>query len=87
MCYIGVVGSSTSSFRISHELKARLESAARTMKKRKNWILNRALEEYLDRHSRTHLAREARRQSLLASRTQWKDEELWARTAAETWDE
>jgi predicted transcriptional regulator len=81
------MASSTSSFRISDELKARLEETARRLQKGKNWILNRALEEYLARHSATNLREEARRQSLLASRKRGKDQELWESAAAETWHE
>ena len=77
---------STSSFRISDELKFRLEEAARRMNKGKNWIINRALEEYLERHNQTELRKEARRQSLLASRKGWKDEAFWERAAAEVWN-
>lgn len=87
MCYHELVASSTSSFRIPDELKLRLEDAARRTNKGKNWILNRALEEYLDRHSLAHLREEARRQSLLAGRKRWKDETLWEEATAETWDE
>jgi predicted transcriptional regulator len=81
------VSSSTSSFRIPDELKARLEQAAEQMKKGKNWIINRALEEYLERHSPEAFRAEARRQSLAASRHKWKDEEFWERMAAESWNE
>jgi predicted transcriptional regulator len=78
------VTSSTSSFRIPDDLKARLNRAAEQMKKGKNWIINRALEEYLERHSQEAFQAEARRQSLEASRHQWKDAEFWERMAAET---
>ena len=81
------MASSTSSFRIPDELKLRLEATARRMNKGKNWILNRALEEYLERHGREDLAAEARRQSLLASRQPWKDQQAWEDTVAETWNE
>ena len=79
------MGFSNSSFRISDELQARLEETARRMNKGKNWILNRALEEDLARHSQAHLREEARRQSLLASCRDWKDAKLWEQAAAETW--
>lgn len=60
-------------------------AAARRLSKRKNWIVNRALEEYLDRHSRTKLRQEARRQSLAASRRAWKDQAMWEKAAGEVW--
>jgi predicted transcriptional regulator len=81
------MASSTSSFRIPDELKLRLEATARRMNKGKNWILNRALEEYLERHGRESLAAEARRQSLLAAKRPWKDQQAWEDVAAETWNE
>ena len=81
------MASSTSSFRISDHLKLRLADAARRMNKRKNWIINRALQEYLHSHGRAPLLAEARRQSLLASRRPWKDEAAWQKAAAETWND
>jgi len=71
------VKSTTSSFRISEELRVRLERTARHLKKSKNWILNRALEEYLATEASDTLAAEARRQSLLASATTTEDEKYW----------
>ena len=85
LCYIGLVASSTSSFRIPDDLRARLEKTARRLNKGKNWILNRALEEYLDRHSRGQSLEEARRQSLEARRREWKDEAFWEKLSDETW--
>lgn len=81
------MASSTSSFRIPDELKLRLETTAKRMNKGKNWILNRALQEYLERHDRAALAAEARRQSLLASRHHWEDQDAWEATVAETWND
>jgi predicted DNA-binding protein len=69
--------SSTSSFRISEDLRIRLERTARHMGKGKNWLINRALEEYLNRAGGEALAVEAQRQSLAASGTATKDEEFW----------
>jgi predicted DNA-binding protein len=75
------VSSSTSSFRISDELRSRFEEAARESGKGKNWILNRALEEYLERLREDSLASEARRQSLLASSQSTPEAEFWAAQA------
>lgn len=76
----------TSSFRISETLRLRLEATARHLGKRKNWIINRALEEYLAKTHRASLAKEARRQSLLASRVTTVDERFWTGQAAvEDW--
>jgi predicted DNA-binding protein len=71
------VKSTTLSFRISEERRLRLEWTARHLKKNKNWILNRALEEYLNREAGDTLSAEARRQSLLASATTTEDEKYW----------
>jgi predicted transcriptional regulator len=67
LCYDHVMSSTTSSFRIRDDLRIRFESAASQTGKGKNWILNQALREYLDRIREDSLAAEARRQSLLAS--------------------
>jgi predicted transcriptional regulator len=85
--YSGVVPSSTSSFRISDELKAQLEEASARLNKGKNWIINQALKEYLERHSFEALRAEARRQSILASKTPFEGEEDWEKMAAEVWNE
>jgi predicted transcriptional regulator len=77
----------TSSFRMSPELRKRLEETARTLKKRKNWIIIQALEEYLQKRHRAALAAEARRQSLLASSESAQDEGFWgSQTDARGWE-
>ncbi len=73
--------STTSSYRIQEDLRVRLEQTARQLKKGKNWVINRAIEEYLHRVHRESLAAEARRQSRLASGVVTKDEEFWHRQA------
>ena len=82
-----VVGSSTSSFRLPDDLRSRLEQAATRMNKGKSWIINRALEDYLNRHGKVGLREEARRQSLLASRKRFKDAALWEKAAGEVWND
>ncbi len=77
LCYAGPMKSSTSSFRISEDLRIRLERTARHMGRGKNWLINRALEEYLNKLGGEALAAEARRQSLVASGVTTKDEEFW----------
>ena len=67
----------TLSFRMSQELRKRLEQTARTLKKRKNWIIIQALEEYLQKKQRAVLQVEARRQSLLAGGKPNADGEFW----------
>jgi ribosomal protein L10 len=61
---------------MSHELRRRLEEAARRMKCGKNSIVTRALEEYLEKNSRVRFLEEARKQSLLASATS-TDDDIW----------
>ncbi len=81
------MASSTSSFRIPERLKTRLDRAARRLNKKKNWIINRALEEFLERQSRGDLRAEARRQSLMASRRRWKDQLPWEKAGGEVWND
>ena len=84
MCYANRMRSSTSSFRISEDLRIRLERTARHLGKGKNWVINRALEEYLNRAGRDALAVEARRQSLAASVVTTRDEEFWEKQGDST---
>ena len=81
LCYSGPVKSTTSSFRISEELQVRLERTSRYLKRGKNWVINRALEEYLDRLGHAALSEEARHQSLLASGIETEDEKFWRKRA------
>ena len=75
------VKSITSSFRISEELKIRLDQTSRHLKRGKNWVINRALEEYLEKVGRDALVAEAGRQSLLASEAVTEDERFWQKRA------
>ena len=87
LCYPDSVARTiTSSFRISEELRDQLADTAGHLGKGKNWIITRALEEYLARVGRKALAEEARRQSLAASGVTTEDEENWAEPAdTEDW--
>ena len=80
------MASPTSSIRLPGPLKLRLDKTAKRIKKPRNWIITQALDEYLRKHDEEVFLAEARRQSLAASRTKWKDEALWERAAAEVWD-
>jgi predicted DNA-binding protein len=73
-----------SSFRISEQLRLRLDRTARHLGKDKNWIINRALEDYLDRMGQDALAVEAKRQSIVASGVITKDEKSWQKRADST---
>ena len=57
----------TTSIRLPSRLRARLEKRAKLQGRGKNWIITRALEEYLKVEEQEEFEREARRQSLLAS--------------------
>jgi hypothetical protein len=57
------------------------------MSKGKNWILKRALEEFLERQSLPGLREEARRQSLAASHLSTADSDAWDATGQEVWNE
>jgi predicted transcriptional regulator len=75
------MGSVTTSIRISADLRARLEEAARQLQSGKNRIITQALEEYLDKMNRQKFLEEARRQSVLASRAAREDEDAWLKHA------
>jgi len=81
MCII-LGGVKLTSFRISVELLVRLARTARHLKKGKNWIMNRALEEYLDREAGAALSADAKRQSLVASAITTEDEQFWQEQAS-----
>jgi len=80
-CYDCHMNSTTSSFRIGDDLRISLEAAASALDKGKNWILNQALREYLDRIREDSLAAEARRQSLLADSRITPEQQYWASQA------
>lgn len=67
----------TTSIRMDEQLAHRLEDAAAKLHRRKNGIIVRAIEEYLDSHTEDLLKDEARAQSLLASRAECSDGEAW----------
>ena len=65
----------TTSIRLEPRLRRALERRAAKEKRGKNWIISRALEEYLTGGERSDLEAEARRQSLLVSSQETGD---WA---------
>ena len=68
----------TTSIRLSPTLRERLDNTAKKLHRGKNWIINHALIEYLEKIDRTELAQEAARQSKLASRSKrTKEEQAW----------
>lgn len=67
----------TTSVRLPPELKNQLEQAAHAMHRGKNWIVVQALQDYLAKLDDRYLAREARRQSILASKQSPPEEVDW----------
>lgn len=61
------MASITTSVRIEQQLARRLERAAVRLARGKNWIISRAIEEYLAKTNHDSLAAEARRQSMAAA--------------------
>lgn len=64
----------TTSIRLDEKLARQLEQAAMRLHRRKNGLIVRAIEEWLERHAGELLQDEAREQSLLASRLDEKSE-------------
>jgi predicted DNA-binding protein len=88
LCYTLNMASSTTSFRISDDLRLRLEETARYTGKTKNSIVSEALEEYLKSTNYAAIAAEARRQSLAASAASAPEDEAWLDAmAADAWSE
>jgi predicted DNA-binding protein len=58
----------TTSIRLPESLRNQLEQTAHTLHRGKNWIMIKALEQYFSQQPNTDLAKEARRQSLLANK-------------------
>ena len=81
------MASSTTSIRLSNELKSLLDRTARQMKRPKSSLITEALTEYLQRHNRELFLAECRRQSILASKQKWKDQEFWEKLTGEVRDE
>jgi predicted DNA-binding protein len=66
------MASVTTSVRIEQQLAKRLERAAARLARGKNWIISKALEEYLAKANRDSLAAEAHRQSMAAARDEMR---------------
>lgn len=65
----------TTSIRLPLPLREQLEKASHNLHRGKNWIITRALEEYLGKLNQSVLAEEASRQSRLASQIVDKENE------------
>lgn len=75
----------TTSIRLPPALRQRLEDTAHRLGRGKNWIVVRALEEYLAKGDDRAFVEEARRQSVQASAVVTPEEGFWEE-AAETTD-
>lgn len=64
------MASVSTSVRIEQQLAQRLARAAARLSRGKNWIVTRALEEYLAKVNQDDLAAEAKRQSRLCARAE-----------------
>jgi predicted DNA-binding protein len=73
------MASVTTSVRLEQKLAQRLERAAARLARGKNWIVTKALEEYLAKVNQDDLAAEARRQSILVARAERrkKPDKFW----------
>lgn len=71
-------GSITTSIRLSPKLRRALELKAKKEKRGKNWIISRALENYLEHDALFDLEAEAQRQSHIAAQQESTD---WATDA------
>lgn len=77
------MASVTTSVRLDQSLARRLEREAARLSRGKNWIISKALEEFLSKRSGEEFLAEARRQSLRASRKRNRREEAFWETAAD----
>jgi predicted DNA-binding protein len=73
-----VSGSITTSIRLSPKIRRALELKAKQEKRGKNWIISRALENYLETDAQFDLAAEAQRQSRIVAEEESID---WATDA------
>ncbi len=74
----------TTSIRLTAELTKKLERTARALHQGKNWIIKEALEAYLQKLEYSMIEKEARRQSLLASK-KLLDDDWQNETDIEEW--
>lgn len=65
------------SIRLDSEISEQLEKATHALHRKKNWIIQEAIKNYLAQLQTSVLAREARRQSILASKKMTLEEEAW----------
>ena len=77
----------TTSIRLEVSLSKKLEKVAHDLHRGKNWLISEALRIYLEQLENQNLNREARKQSLLASKQKNLDSDLWeVNSDDEGWD-
>lgn len=69
--------SQTSSIRLNSVLARQLSGTAKRIKKSKNWIVCKAIEEYLTKINEATLAEEVRRESQRIAERETDDERAW----------
>ena len=70
----------TTSFRLTPELRQQLDYLSHSLQRGKNWIIIKALQEFINKKNYTILVEEAKHQSLLASQYETnEDENIWER--------
>lgn len=72
------------SIRLNYEIDEELEQAAQALHRKKNWLINEAIKNYLIQLKTSSLTKEARRQSILASKKITAEEKLWEASADKT---
>ncbi|KJV81671.1 ribbon-helix-helix, copG family protein [Rickettsia hoogstraalii str. RCCE3] len=75
----------TTSIRLEINLSKKLEKAAHDLHRGKSWIISKAIRIYLKQLENSDLTKEARRQSLLASKENNPDADLWLKHNEESW--
>ncbi|WP_392506912.1 hypothetical protein ACE5D9_05380 [Rickettsia sp. 2024-CO-Wats] len=79
------IKSITTSICLEINLSKKLEKATYDLHRGKSWIISEAIRIYLKQLENSDLAKEAKRQSLLASKENNPDADLWLKHNEESW--
>lgn len=71
----------TTSIRLSPKLKDQVDYLSSSLHVGRNSIITKALEEFISKNNYASLAEEARRQSLIASKSSNDEGEIWEKAA------
>lgn len=74
----------TTSIRLELSLNKKLEKAAHDLHRGKNWLITEAILTYLKQLENSSLAEEAKQQSLLVSKMEKSDNDLWETNSDQT---